>query len=251
MLANSRLSRKTTKQVASPLITAQEHRSTNTDPHRPGPNTLEERSSTLLPYDATRKRSDTLAPSTEHHPRLQDVERRSESRSNSPRHRAKQRTLNNRDIRLPLASRPLLHALPQRELNHRKRHLPHNRDAPPAIQLPPHVRKAMRTPLAQNVLQRRQRARKLLRLRSLFDDFRRHAHRARSYLAHAGRQHVAGRFAPCAALARRQLSLDALVGDEEKGGARGGAYDGGADARIDAFEAAAGEEAGGGLQACL
>lgn len=46
-----------------------------------------------------------------------------------------------------------------------------------------------------------------------------------------------------------ELLLHALVGDEEQGGARGGADDGAADAIVDSAEAAAGPEAGGGLEA--
>jgi hypothetical protein len=46
-----------------------------------------------------------------------------------------------------------------------------------------------------------------------------------------------------------ELLLHALVGDEEQGGAGRGADDGAADAIVDSAEAAAGPEAGGGLEA--
>jgi len=54
---------------------------------------------------------------------------------------------------------------------------------------------------------------------------------------------------PLVQSALRPLALEAVVADEEEGGAWGGAYEGGANAFVDAAETAGGCEARGGLEA--
>lgn len=237
-----------TQHITRPLIAPQEHRTPDTDPHRPRSNTTPEHPPTLLAPNPPRQRENTLSLPRQHHPRLQHIQRRRQSRrngaGNSPVYcRLRPCNLLRPPLRRSLLQRPLLQRLPQRKLNNRKRHLAHNRNAPPAIQLPPDMRNPKRSPLSQHELQRRRATRKLLRLRPTLDHLGRHSDRTSRDLPHRCAEHVRA----CAIFPNPLLH--ALIADEEERCARGGAYYDAADAGVNSSEAAGGPEAGGGLQA--
>jgi hypothetical protein len=251
-----------TQEIARPLVAAQEDSTAHTDPPHPRPYPREERPGpALLQYRAQHGEHGLFLP-RQHHPRLQNVQRRREPRGHGARHRAQQSTLQPADLRLPrLRLSPALQRLPERELDHGERDLADDCDAPPAIQLAPDMSRAVRTPLSQDMRQRRQTTRMLAGLRALLNHLCRHADGAGRDLCQTGRQHVCS--SPAGVLdliwlpfcvargggAWRQGALDAVVGDEEEGGAGRGAPEGGAHAFVHAAEAARGGEAGGGLEA--
>jgi hypothetical protein len=86
----------------------------------------------------------------------------------------------------------------------------------------------------------------LFGLRALLDHFRRHANRARRDFAQRRGQHVCACGCCCDSLVHGvvELFFHPLVGDEEQGRARRGAYDCAADSIVDSAEAARGPEAG-------
>lgn len=248
------------QQIARPLVTPQEDGTAHTDPPHSGPYASEERSRPVLPQYCTQHGEHGLFLLGQHHARLQHIKRRRHTRGDRTSRRAQQPTFQTADLasarlRLP----PALQRLPQRELDHSEGHLADNRDAPPAVQLPPHMRQAVRRALVQNVRQRAQAARVLARLRALLDHLGRHAHRTCGDLAQTRRQHVC-----CCAVAarhrvlfafgvaqrggaRRKVALHGVIGYEEEGGAGRGSHDCAAYAAVDACEASGGSEAARGL----
>lgn len=220
---------------------------------------------------------------TQHDPRLEHIQRR----RNTGSHRARNTPVDGRlpsthvlPLALPVEALPparvFLEGLPHGELDDGEGHLAQDGDAPPAVQLPPDTRHADRLPQGQDGAQRRERrAAMLAGLGALFDDFGGDAHGAGGNLAETGGDHVVDWTATCPlrrtptptsasasasassityyAIASRvgEKSLGRFVGAEEEGGAGRGAQGSGADAPVDAAEAARGEEAFGGLEAGL
>ena len=238
------LSIDTAQCIACPLVTSEEHSTSDTDPSDSRLDTLEESFHTFLFVDFAEQRRGRDSFFCQHHSRLQDIQRCGQGSSNTAGYASKHSRLETSSS-FPAVSfgSPSLHALPHGELDDGKRHLTHHRDTPPAIQLPRHNTISLALPQVKNTRKRSQRTRELLRLSSLLDDFGRHTDSTRRYFAQTRRCHVYASLLCGSVLCRGEVALYAVVGDEEEGGAWSGADDGGTDACVDAAEAAGGEEA--------
>lgn len=133
--------------VARPLVTAQEDSTTDGNPHGPRPNTLEEGPCSLLPpYLAHQVRHSHPLP-CKHHSRFEHIQRRCRASSHGARECTKRRALDSGSLCPPVsAGNQPFQPLPQRELDDCERHLAHNGDAPPPVQLPPHGGEPVRCP---------------------------------------------------------------------------------------------------------
>lgn len=236
------------------MVTSEEDCASDGYPCHPGRNTSKERSRSLLTSHLAKDLPNRHALLGQHHPRLEHIQGRRQRRRDRTRQTAVQGALTARDLlAAPATPAPRLHGLPQRELDDGKGHLAEDRDAPAAVHLAPHPPEAMRRVPAQDRLEGRlARAPVQARLRALLDHLGRHAHRARRNLARAGGNHVRERSVE--AFVREPLPhglLGRLVGAEKEGRARGRPDNRGADAAVDAREAARGEEAGRRLQTGL